>query len=191
MHRKSPQIRWTRIGTYLKAIYCRENGAHQNLQARKISRMMRNDKICCRSCLLLIQCFVIRLGLSVYTEHESLRSEPCPYPLRHQIYLRGKSGFGNSADRVGFRRGRTPKKKIFAPQQLTAGTINILPHFQIALQQSAFYIQFWKVESSKWYFVSQSRTLSDFVTVARREQWKEKTERSSGACFLTVFEDYV
>ena len=83
------------------------------------------------------------------------------------------------------------KKKLFAPQQLTAGTINILPHFQIALQQSAFYIQFWKVESSNWYFVSQSRTLSDFVTVARREQWKEKTERSSGACFLTVFEDYV
>lgn len=83
------------------------------------------------------------------------------------------------------------KKKIFAPQQLTACTINILSHFQIALQQSAFYIQFWKVESSNWYFVSQSRTLSDFVTVARREQWKEKTERSSEACFLTVFEDYV
>ena len=83
------------------------------------------------------------------------------------------------------------KKKIFAPQQLTAGTINVLPHFRIALQQSAFYIQFWKVESSNWYFVSQSRTLSDFVTVAWREQWKDKTERSSGACFLTVLEDYV
>ena len=54
-------------GRAFKAIYCRENGAPQNLQARKISRTitMRNDKICCRSCLLLIQCFVIRLGLSV------------------------------------------------------------------------------------------------------------------------------
>lgn len=48
---------------------------------------------------------------------------PALTPLRHQIYLRGKSGF-----RVSFRRGRTQKKKIFAPQQLTAGTINILPH---------------------------------------------------------------
>lgn len=73
--------------------------------------MMRNDKICCRSCLLLIQCFVIRLGLSVQTEHESLRSEPCPYPLRHQIYLRGKSGFRKLCGSLRFSSRSNPEKK--------------------------------------------------------------------------------
>ena len=72
---------------------------------------MRNYKICCRSFLLLIQSFAIRLGLSVQTEHESLRSEPCPYPLRHQIYLRGKSGFRKLCGSRRFSSRSNPEKK--------------------------------------------------------------------------------
>lgn len=113
---------------------------------------------------------------------------PALTPLRHQIYLRGKSGF-----RVSFRRGRTQKKK-----NLRASTAHGRHNkysssltFRSLCNNQLFIYNFLKVESSNWYFVSQSRTLSDFVTVARREQWKDKIGRSSGACFLTVFEDHV
>ena len=117
-----------------------------------------------------------------------IRSQPCPYPPKASNLLTWKKRVSGQFSS----RSNSEKKNLRA--STAHGRHNKYSSsltFRSLCNNQLFIYNFLKVESSNWYFVSQSRTLSDFVTVARREQWKDKIGRSSGACFLTVFEDHV